>query len=68
MKQETDYQQIISSLHVRIADMIKPKVDIKRKLYEERPLNEQRATTARPSSVPEFHRVGPAHVQSARIH
>ncbi|CAF4313542.1 unnamed protein product, partial [Adineta steineri] len=56
-KQEHEYQQTISSLQKKIADMIKQHIEavgeIKRELYHERSTNPGRMVP-RPTSVPEF--------------
>ncbi|CAF3549990.1 unnamed protein product [Adineta steineri] len=56
-KQEYEYQQTISSLQKKIADMIKQHIEavgeIKRELYHERSTN-TRHMVPRPTSVPEF--------------
>ena len=56
-KQEFEYQQTISSLQKKIADMIKQHIEtmdeVKRELHQER-LKNQGRITPRPTSVPEF--------------
>jgi hypothetical protein len=56
-KQENEYQQTISSLQKKIADMIKQHTkamdEIKRDLHQERLSAQQRVTT-RPICVPEY--------------
>ncbi len=56
-KQEIEYQQTISSLQKKIADMIKQHTkamdEIKRDLNQER-LSTQKRTTIRPICVPEY--------------
>jgi hypothetical protein len=57
VRQENDYQQTISSLQKKIAEMIKQHSkameEVKRELQHER-LNTQKQLNARPISVPEF--------------
>ncbi len=59
-KQEYEYQQTISSLQKRIADMIRQHLEavdeIKRVLHQERLTNQIRVIP-RPTSVPEFAQV-----------
>ena len=61
-KQENEYQQTISSLQKKIADMIKQHTkamdEIKRDLNQER-LSAQKRATARPICVPEYVQVWP---------
>ncbi len=56
-KQENEYQQTISSLQKKIADMIKQHTkamdEIKRELHQER-LTAQKRMTSRPICVPEY--------------
>jgi len=56
-KQENEYQQTISSLQKKIADMIKQHTkamdEIKRELHQER-LSAQKLVTTRPICVPEY--------------
>ena len=56
-KQENEYQQTISSLQKKIADMIKQHTkatdEIKRELHQER-LSAQERLTTRPICVPEY--------------
>jgi hypothetical protein len=56
-KQENEYQQTISSLQKKIADMIKQHTkamdEIKRELHQER-LTAQKRVTSRPICVPEY--------------
>ncbi|UJR37060.1 hypothetical protein I4U23_029765 [Adineta vaga] len=57
-KQEFEYQQTISSLQKKIADMIKQHIEsvdeIKHELHQERLKNQERIVIPRPTSVPEF--------------
>lgn len=56
-RQDNDYQQTISALQKKIAEMIKQHTkavdEIKRELHQERQSN-QKQINARPISVPEF--------------
>lgn len=70
-KEENEYQQTISSLQKKIADMIKQHTkamdEIKRDLNQER-LSAQKRQTSRPICVPEYVQVSsPFHLSSISL-